>query len=205
MPVSSPCRPSAHATRLCNDEHDCPGDDLVVVPVGRRGRPGQSTAGTTAVRSGCQTRTFGEGIYKNEAAFLAVVRQVGEVGFEGIETNAKNLERWFDRPADFATILKQSHLRLIGAHTGVSPWSATPRSKQLADVERAARFVKRMDGQFIVLSGSLPKQPLPPDTWQKLADFVNEIGRVCATAASAASIIIIGGNVKAMGWRRCAD
>ncbi len=54
------------------------------------------------VRFGCQARTFGEGICKDEAAFLNVVRQIGEVGFAGIETNWKNLERYFDRPAAFS-------------------------------------------------------------------------------------------------------
>lgn len=134
-----------------------------------------------SVRFGCQARTFGEGIYKDEAAFLSVVRQIGEVGFEGIETNWKNLERYFDRPADFAKILKDARLALVGAHMGGSPWAATPQSKLLGDVARTAQFVKAVGGGCVVFSGSLPKaRPLPPDTWQKMAEFVNEIGRVCA-------------------------
>ncbi|OHE82533.1 MAG: hypothetical protein A2107_10315, partial [Verrucomicrobia bacterium GWF2_62_7] len=133
------------------------------------------------VRFGCQARTFGEGIYKDEAAFLNVVRQIGEVGFEGVETNWKNLERYFDRPADFAKILKDARLTLIGAHMGGSPWNAASTLKLLGDVERTARFVKAVGGGHVVFSGALPKaRPLPPDTWQKMAEFVNEIGRVCA-------------------------
>lgn len=132
------------------------------------------------VHFGCQARTFGEGVYKDEATFLNVVRQVGAIGFEGLETNAKNLERYFDRPADFAQILKDAHLKLIGAHLGGSPWNAATRQKTLDDAARAARFVNQMGGQFIVLSSSLPKpRPLPPDTWPQMAQFVNEIGRVC--------------------------
>jgi inosose dehydratase len=133
------------------------------------------------VRFGCQARTFGEGIYKDEAAFLNVVRQIGEVGFEGIETNWKNLERYFDRPAEFSQILKDARLTLIGAHMGGSPWNAASVPKLLGDVARTAQFVKAVGGGCVVFSSSLPKaRPLPPDTWQKMAEFVNEIGRVCA-------------------------
>ncbi len=133
------------------------------------------------VHFGCQARTFGEGIYKDEAAFLNVVQQVGEVGFEGIETNYKNLERYFDRPADFAKILKNARLTLIGAHMGGSPWNAASVPKLFGEVERTAQFVKAVGGGCVVFSGSLPKiRPLPPDTWQKMAEFMNEVGRVCA-------------------------
>jgi sugar phosphate isomerase/epimerase len=130
---------------------------------------------------GCQARTFGEGIYKDEAAFLNVVRQIGEVGFEGIETNWKNLERYFDRPADFAKILKDARLKLVGAHMGGAPWNAAAVPKLLGDVERTAQFVKTVGGDSIVFSGAFPKaRPLPTDTWQKMAEFMNEVGRVCA-------------------------
>lgn len=132
-------------------------------------------------RFGCQARTFGEGVYKDEAKFLDVVWQIGEVGFEGIETNFKNLERYYDKPAEFAKILKGARLKLIGAHMGGSPWAATPKDKLLGDVERAAQFVKLVGGEFIVFSGSYPKpRPLPADTWSKMAAFLNEVGGVCA-------------------------
>jgi len=132
--------------------------------------------GAEPVRFGCQARTFGEGVYKDEAAFLNVLRQIGEVGFEGIETNWKNLERYFDWPSDFAKILKDAHLKLIGAHMG-----GLPQPKLFADVERTAQFVKKTGGDCIVFSGSYPKpRPLPADTWSKMAEFMNEVGRICA-------------------------
>jgi len=128
------------------------------------------------VHFGCQARTFGEGIYKDEATFLNVVHQIGEVGFEGIETNWKNLERYFDRPADFTKILKDARLTLIGAHMG-----GQPSPKLLADVERTAQFVKAVGGKSIVFSGAFPKaRPLPADTLPKMAEFLNGVGGVCA-------------------------
>jgi sugar phosphate isomerase/epimerase len=133
------------------------------------------------MRFGCQARSFGEGIYKDEATFLDVVRQVGEVGFEGLETNWKNLERYFGRPADFAKVLKDARLTLIGAHMGGNPWGPPPRENTLADVGRTAQFVKSVGGTCIVFSGSLPKgRPNSAESWRQMADFANEIGGACA-------------------------
>lgn len=133
------------------------------------------------VRFGCQARTFGDGVYKDEAVFLSVVRQIGAVGFEGIETNWKNLERYFDRPAEFSKHLRDARLTLIGAHIGGSPWGAVPAGKLLDDVVRTAGFVKAVGGAHVVFSGAYPiARPLPPDTWAKMAEFINGAGRACA-------------------------
>lgn len=138
-------------------------------------------AQAAAVQFGCQARTFGAGVYKDEAAFLSVVRQIGEVGFEGIETNWKNLERFFDRPAEFSKVLSDARLKLIGAHIGGSPWAAGTKSKLLADVERTAGFVKAVGGAYVVFSGAYPAvRPLPADAWATMAEFLDEAGRACA-------------------------
>ena len=133
------------------------------------------------MKFGCQARSFGEGIYADEKVFLDVVRQMGEVGFEGIETNWKNLERYFAKPADFAAILKAAKMSLAGAHMGGHPWVAAP-SALLSDVARTAQFVKAVGGGCVVFSGSLPKdKQQTSNTWRQMADFVNEIGGICAS------------------------
>jgi len=133
------------------------------------------------MKFGCQARSFGEGIYAEERGFLDVVREMGEVGFEGIETNWKNLERYFAKPADFAAILKAAKMSLAGAHMGGHPWVAAP-SALLSDVARTAQFVKAIGGECVVFSGSLPKdKQQTSNTWRQMADFVNEVGSVCAS------------------------
>jgi len=134
------------------------------------------------MKFGCQARSFGEGIYAEERGFLEVVREMVEVGFEGIETNWKNLERYFGKPADFAAILKAARMSLVGAHMGGNPWAAT-LSALLADVGRTAQFVKAVGGGGVVFSGSLPKDTQQTsNTWRQMADFVNEVGSVCANS-----------------------
>ena len=142
---------------------------------------GSADAQSGSIRFGCQARTFGEGVYKDEAAFLSVVERAGEVGFDGIETNWKNLERYFEKPAHFERLLNKSRLTLIGAHMGGSPWARAGLPALLKDVERTAQFVRNVGGSCVVFSGSVPKEKAgQPDTWLKMAALANDIGRVCA-------------------------
>ena len=60
------------------------------------------------MKLGCQARSFGKGIYPDETTFLDVVRQIGEVGFTGLETNWKNLEQYFEFPEKFINIQKRN-------------------------------------------------------------------------------------------------
>lgn len=127
---------------------------------------------------GCQARSFGEGIYADDALFLDVVRQAGEVGFEGLETNWKNLERYFEDPGAFAGILESAGLRLIGAHMGTNPWVAAPEPL-LPDLARTARFVRAVGGECIVFSGA--PAPAEPDAWKRAAGYINTVGEACAS------------------------
>ncbi len=133
-------------------------------------------------RLGCQMRTFGQGVYADEAEFVRLVGTAGATGFAGIETNWKNLERWFDRPEAFAALLKRSSLALIGAHIGGSPWAAAKQADLRRDLERTARFVASMGGAYVVLSGSAPPKPATfADRLPEMAAFLDDLGGRCAT------------------------
>ncbi len=81
------------------------------------------------MKLGCQARSFGKGIYPNEADFLAVVRQIGNLYFKGLEANWKNLERYFQDPEAFKRILAETDLELIGAHYGAAHWDESSREQ----------------------------------------------------------------------------
>ena len=133
------------------------------------------------MRHGCQARSFGEGIYPQQAVFETVVKDCGEVGFGGMETNWKNLERYFGQPETFAKLLADAGLSLFGAHLGGGPWDATHGVQLLEDAARTAEFVETLGGEFLVFSGTLPKErPLPDDVWQTLGAYTNQLGEVAA-------------------------
>ena len=133
------------------------------------------------MKFGSQARSFGEGVYKEAGDFLLVVREMGEVGFGGLETNWMNLERYYDRTAELKAILGKAQLTLVGAHMGANPWGEPAPSELFADAARTAEFLATMGGEFIVLSGSPPEgKREQPDAWRQTAELVNEVGRVCA-------------------------
>lgn len=135
-----------------------------------------------APRLGCQMRTFGQGVYADGAEFVRLVGLAGRTGFAGIETNWRNLERWFDRPAEFAALLRESDLALIGAHIGGSPWGAAKQAGLRGDLERTARFVASVGGAYVVLSGSAPPKPATfAERLPEMAAFLDDLGGLCAT------------------------
>jgi len=143
--------------------------------------PGAPPApGAEPVRLGCQLRSFGQGIYKEQTEFERLVRTAGAMGFGGLETNWKNLERYAERPDTFVALLKEAGVRLVGAHMGGALW-AGKRDALTADVTRAAQFVQAAGGEFVVFSAGRP----PGDTAfagavPDLARFLNDIGGACA-------------------------
>ena len=133
------------------------------------------------MKLGCQARSFGKGIYPDEQAFLNTVVTIGEAGFDGLEANWKNMERYFDAPGAFAAKLAATGLSLIGAHCGGAIWDPTKQDQTLADCRAIAPFVAGVGGEFIVCSASPPKPGVTlEDAWARMATCLNELGGVCA-------------------------
>ena len=133
------------------------------------------------MKLGCQARSFGKGIYPNEADFLAVVRQIGNLYFKGLEANWKNLERYFQDPEAFKRILAETDLELIGAHYGAAHWDESSREQIGIEGNQIADFVSSVGGQYIVCSGRRPTQGSASDVmWKKTAEGLNLLGEQCA-------------------------
>ena len=132
------------------------------------------------MKLGTQARSFGEGIYASEEEFLSVVREAGEVGLEGLESNWKNMERYFDTPDVLKRKLDEAGLELIGAHYGGKYWDPATRDETVSDLRRIAPFVAAVGGSFVVCSGHAPQnQPPSDDTWERMAERLHELGDVC--------------------------
>ena len=132
------------------------------------------------MKLGCQARSYGKGIYPNEADFLSVVRQIGNLCFRGLEANWKNLERYFQDPEAFKRILSETNLELIGAHYGAAHWDESSREQIRTEGDQIADFVSAVGGQYIVCSGRRPTQGTVSDEmWQKTAEGLNLLGEHC--------------------------
>ncbi len=132
------------------------------------------------MKLGCQARSFGKGIYPSEADFLTVVRQIGNLGFKGLEANWKNLERYFQNPETFKRILIETNLELIGAHYGAAHWDESSREQIGIEGSQIADFVSAVGGQYIVCSGRRPTRgAVSNEMWEKTAEGLNLLGEHC--------------------------
>ena len=130
------------------------------------------------MRIGTQARSFGLGIYENETQFLSVVREAGELGFEGLESNWRNLEPYFGCPEAFARPLETAGLALIGAHCGGALADAATFPDVLQTVGTTATFVAALHGEAIVFSCQRPSEDSVA-SWRMVAGRLNRLGIVC--------------------------
>jgi len=132
------------------------------------------------MKLGCQARSFGKGIYPDEDVFLSVVRKTGELGFAGLETNWKNLERYFQSPERFKAILDEANLEFIGAHYGAAHWDEAARAQIRTEGLQIADFVSAVGGRYIVCSGRRPNQgDVSEEMWERTAEGLNLLGEEC--------------------------
>ena len=133
------------------------------------------------MRLGCQARSFGKGIYPDEQTFVAVLGAIGELGFDGVEANWKNMARYFGTPHAFTDKLAAANISLLGAHYGGSLWDPAQRKQILAEGEDIARFVAAAGGELLLCSCAAPTADAVIDeAWAQMAVCLNELGGVCA-------------------------
>ena len=130
------------------------------------------------MRIGTQARSFGEGIYAEESQFLSVLSDAGALGFEGVESNWKNLERYFEQSEAFRGILGENGLTLIGAHYGGALADSSGLAELTEGVRQTAAFVSAVSGEHIVFSCRAPEEDTE-QAWAVVAERLNDLGRVC--------------------------
>ena len=100
-----------------------------------------------------------------------------------METNWKNVERYFESPEAFRSRLNDAGLEFIGAHYGSRLFDTGTREETLADMKRIAPFVSNVEGSYVVCSGHAPKDaPITEDTWARMAERLNAFGDICVAA-----------------------
>jgi sugar phosphate isomerase/epimerase len=152
------------------------------------------------MKLGCQARSFGKGIYPEEADFFGVVHQIGNLGFGGLEANWKNLERYFQEPEIFKRILAEANLELIGAHYGAAHWDESERGRIREEGLQIADFVSAVGGEYIVCSGRrAAKGTVSDEMWKKTGEGLNLLGEQCAPRVFDLPITTTGGSLSKNG------
>ena len=101
---------------------------------------------------------------------LAQLEKIKRLGFEGFETNLRNVQGQFDSAEKARERLRATGLRFIGPHTNLK---AKPE-----ELERAAAGSKALGAERLVLSGGVPKEGADAAI-ASMAQALNAAGRYC--------------------------
>jgi inosose dehydratase len=137
------------------------------------------------MRIGTQARSFGRGIYEQESQFLSVLGDAAALGFEGVECNWKNVERYFDCPETFRAVLARHGLDFIGAHYGGALGDSGAVEGLRADIRRISEFVAAVGGEFIVFSCRPPEADEDNEPfWERVAGNLTAVGELCRASGA---------------------
>jgi inosose dehydratase len=139
-----------------------------------------------APRLGCQTNAWPlkPGDFP---AFLAVLREMKAIGFEGFETSFRNVQAQYADPAPARASLAGSGLAFFGVHIFLNEYDPRTRVAPLDLVKATADGAAALGAQRVILSGAgLVKdgRVADEDLAQKVAGL-NEAAKACRASGLA--------------------
>lgn len=127
------------------------------------------------VKIGCQTITWGP--EKNRNNILDIIKEVKQIGYEGIEIGARHLNP--EMIDVYNRALKEADLKLIALHSGGDFLDSSSVSVQMKNIDTTIEMIKRLEGEYLFLSGTY-KENKTIDDYKTEAKVYNEIGKKCA-------------------------
>jgi len=139
-------------------------------------------AAPNRIRVGCQTRAYGSPIPDRDK-FLAVLSDLGKLGYEGFETNYRSLEHSFMQPRRMRREFESRGVAMMGLHIGVGLFDPTKILDEHKLIHRVAGAVSEFGGGHVIASG----RPLPTNAeghaaagaLQSKANELNAAGETC--------------------------
>ncbi|MDA1312750.1 MAG: sugar phosphate isomerase/epimerase [Acidobacteria bacterium] len=134
------------------------------------------------IRVGCQTRAYGSPLPDPET-FLAALADLGQLGYEGFETNYRSLEASFMQPRPMRREFEKRGIEMMGLHFGAGFFDPTKILDEHKLIHRIAGAVREFGGGHIIVSGQqLPKGAdgrAAPGALQSKATELNAAGETC--------------------------
>ncbi|NSW56251.1 MAG: TIM barrel protein [Armatimonadetes bacterium] len=125
-----------------------------------------------SIRIGAQLNCWPLGTLGEE--LVIAVREAGEIGFQGIETNWRMINQWGDRRREFADLLRQSGVVLSALFFGAGSAESTAARQEIDDALRAAEFLRAMGSDRMMVGGG--KATDDPDEFRTVCDHYSELG-----------------------------
>lgn len=113
---------------------------------------------------------------------LDAIREIGEVGFHGIQLRSPILKEFGDKPAALKEILDRQQLTLVALSSGNLRIDPVVEKDDLALHASHARFVKAAGGRYLQIIDTRPKRSLVRDDYTRLGRLLTELGKRSADA-----------------------
>jgi inosose dehydratase len=115
-------------------------------------------------------------------ALLKVLEQLRDLGFDGFETDFRNIEPVFGKKAkDAKTQLAATGLRFLGCHISLANYDAKTNIAPLDQIESVADGAASLGAERLILSGSpvADEGPIDPQRLSWKSGALNRAGRYC--------------------------
>jgi len=105
------------------------------------------------------------------------IKDIGDVGFKGIQLRASAFDKWGARPAELKALLAQHRVSFAVLSSGNLKYQPADREEQLKLHLSHAAFVRDAGGELLQVIDEKPKgRAVTPDDYARLADMLTTLG-----------------------------
>src|SRR5688572_26883223 len=110
---------------------------------------------------------------------VQAIKDVGEVGFRGIQLRSPILKEFGDKPKALADLLKQYNLRFVALSGGGPRGNAYNDAEEIATQVKHASFMREAGGLYLQMTDSARPKDRKPDSkdFKTLGRLLTEIGK----------------------------
>ncbi|MGH9402693.1 MAG: sugar phosphate isomerase/epimerase family protein [Terriglobia bacterium] len=137
-------------------------------------------APASTIHLGAQTNAWGVPI-TGYGHLMSILDVLGQLGFQGFETNFKTMSPFADRAAQIRRAFESRRIRFVASHNGSALYLKDKVAAQIESLRRAASASASMGAIYFIVSGrSLPHPSgkLDMDAVRVWTDSLNRLGRV---------------------------
>ena len=126
-----------------------------------------------SIRIGCQLNCWPlEGFDENLAI---AIREAGEIGYAGVETNWRMIDVWEDRKEELRDLLNEAGVVISALFFGAGSAEATAAQQEIDDALRAAAFLQDFGAPRLMIGGG--KATDDPDTFKSVCAHYDDLGK----------------------------
>ena len=124
-----------------------------------------------------QRLKFGYAAITWQGKDLDAIREVGEVGFRGIQLRSPIVKEYGSKPEALKELLDAHKIQMVALSSGGIRIDPALEKEELDLHRRHALFVNAVGGLYLQCTDSRPKRDLTPDDYKRLGYMLTEIGK----------------------------